>query len=741
MSEEQLAVIALLGAGAVAGGLALKRPSIEPPSIWYRISWPRQVESNAVVAFFRHLAGDRRRHVVALEVVASDGRLSYRLGIAKRHSEAVLAALASYLPGAAAELIEHDIVPAPDAVWRLALSAPQRALRTTEPGEVARALTTALASASLHHVTILQWCLGPRLGPMSVPAKGSSAPTPSWRDVLRQTISGSVALDAATQRAIGDKVGESGFRATCRLGVAAPSPQIAQAVASGVLAALRSAEAPGVRISLKKENPDKLAAARSPRNWPIAVNVRELAALCGWPLGGQDYPGVDRSRARLLPAAESVAKRGRVVGVSTYPGAERSLALRVQDSLQHLHVLGPTGVGKSTLLCSLICQDIRAGRGVIAVDPKGDLVEDVLCRVPAERVDDVCVLDPSDVERPVGLNPMAGGGRPAELIADQVLAVFHDLYRDSWGPRSADILLSGLRSLVGRPGVTLCDLPVLLSNPRYRRRVVAGLTDQVLLSFWDWYENLSEGERQQMIAPVMNKLRAFLLRPRMRAVIGQAEPAFDIESVFSERKVLLVSLATGLLGPEAAALLGSLIVSQLWQAAQGRVRIPVNKRAPVMVYLDEFQNVLRVSTDVADVLAQARGLGVGITLSHQNSTQLPTSLRSAVLANARSRICFQLGSEDARLIAATSTDIEASDLQSLRRFEVYASLLSHGSSTPFASGRTLEPTPPTSDAQEIRSRSRNRYGRDLASVEAELAALVGYGSAADDRPIGRRRRS
>jgi hypothetical protein len=517
---------------------------------------------------------------------------------------------------------------------------------------------------------------------------------------------------------------------------------MAQATASRVLAALRAAEAPGVRIKLKKDDPEKLATARHPRSWPLAVNIKELTALCGWPLGGQAYPGVQRSGARLLPAGETVARKGRIVGVSTYPGDERSLALQLADSLQHLHVLGPTGVGKSTLLLNLIVQDIAAGRGAVVIDPKGDLIEEVLQRAPTERTDDIVVLDPADEKRPVGLNVLAGNGRPAELVADQVLAVFHDLYRENWGPRTQDILHAALLTLANKPGMTLCALPVLLSNQRFRRKAVAGLTDEVALKpFWSWFEGLGDGERQQAIAPVMNKLRAFLLRPRMRAVIGQAGPGFDLGSVFSERKVLLVSLAKGLIGPEAAALLGSLVVSQLWQTALGRAAVPSHERTPVMVFIDEFQDYLHLPTDIAEVLAQARGLGVGLTLAHQHLAQLPATMRSAVLANARSRVCFQLGSEDARLIAASTADLEALDLQGLGRYEAYASLVARGNVTHFASLRTLEPTEPTSDAKQLRESSRSRYGRDLAEIEAQLTALVSGGDGGDERPIGRRRRS
>jgi hypothetical protein len=746
VSDEQLTLIALLGAGAAAGGYALLShrlsDQIEPPSRWYRLTWPRDLEPDAVVAFFRNVAGDRRRHVIALETVGSDGHLSYRLGVAERHAESILASLRSYLPGVAGELIEHDIVRAPVAAWRLRITTSQRALRTDSLEHVARALVTALANASARDTVVFQWLLGPRLVPLNVANSHRNAPASTWPESLRQVVSGVAELDSDERHALREKTREPGFRAVCRVGIAAAKPQAAKVVASMILGALRAAEAPGVRIDLKPENPGRISEARVLKDWPTPLNVRELAGLTGWPLGDKPYPGVTRIGARLLKPSESIPRKGRIIAQSTYPGDERPLALEPRDALQHLHVLGPTGVGKSTLLLNLIIQDIAAGRGVIVIDPKGDLVEDVLARIPDKRVDDVVVLDPADEQRPVGLNVLRGGERSSELIADQVLAVFHGLYESSWGPRTQDILHSSLLTLAGRPDTTLCALPVLLSNPRFRREATKGLTDEIALKpFWIWYEGLSDGERHQAIAPVMNKLRAFLLRPRMRAVVGQANPLFDMRDVFTKRKVLLVSLAKGLLGPEAAALLGSLAVSQLWHTTLGRVRLPLEKRTPVMVYIDEFQDYLNLPTDLADVLAQARSLGVGLTLAHQHIAQLPSSVRSAVLANARSRVCFQLAHDDAKLVAATSGELDALDLQGLGRYESYVSLVADGNVTLFASARTLAPSPPSANPTDIRARSREQYGRDIAAVEAELTTLVMGGETDDDHPIGRRRRS
>lgn len=614
-------------------------------------------------------------------------------------------------------------------------------MRLDAAEEIARAIITSLSTSEPDETVIYQVVLGPRLSPVRVDPR-SLKPSDGVKGTLRLLTVGTVEMDGEERKALAVKAGQAGFRVALRVGVAGARERRARQLAGRLVSALRTAEAPGVSISVKRCSPVEVASARSGKDWPMSMNVRGLTALSGWPLGPAAYPGVRGSGPLKLPARPP-AKSSRVVGLSTYPGSQGvEVGLTARDTLQHMHVLGPTGVGKSTLLGSLILQDIEAGRGVVVIDPKGDLGADVLARMPEHRQEDVVLLDPADDEMPVGLNVLAASGRPSELVADQVLAVFHGLYRDNWGPRTQDILHASLLTLAGRPGMTLCALPVLLSNPHFRASVVSHLTDEIALKpFWQWFEAQSEGERAGAIAPVMNKLRAFLLRPRMRGVIGQGEAKFEIEDVFTRKRIVLVSLAKGLLGPEAAALLGSLIVSQLWQAALGRVRIPAERRHPVMVYVDEFQDYLHLPTDLTDVLAQARGLGLGLTLAHQHLGQLPPVMRSAVLANARSRVVFQLGHEDARVIAGMGGRVTADDLTRLPRFEAYASLVRNSEVTPWASIRTVEPAEPTADVQALKQRSRLSYGRSIAEVEAELQRLVGGPDAGNDRPLGRRRRS
>uniref|UniRef100_UPI002607463E type IV secretory system conjugative DNA transfer family protein n=1 Tax=Pseudomonas sp. TaxID=306 RepID=UPI002607463E len=401
--------------------------------------------------------------------------------------------------------------------------------------------------------------------------------------------------------------------------------------------------------------------------------------------------------------------------------------------------LGPTGVGKSTLLLNLITQDMQAGRAVVVIEPKGDLIADVLERIPPERVGDVVLLDPTDTKRPVGLNPLALGGRSPELVADQLLGLFHSLYSAHWGPRTHDIFGASLLTLARLPGMSLAALPLLLTDAGFRRRVVPRVTDPIGLEpFWSGFEAWSEQERATAIAPVMNKLRPLLLRPELRAILGQTS-GFDLRRVFTERKILLVNLSKGLLGPETSALLGSLVVSQLWQAILGRAAIPPERRHPVFVYVDEFQDYLHLPLDFSDALAQARGLGVGFALAHQYIHQLDPAMRSAVLANAQSRIAFRLPSEDARMISAGSS-LDAEDFVSLGAFQCYAQLVAQGAIQPWCSLGTLPPSQPFSDPAMIRAASRGSYGADRAAVEAELHQLLFGRRSTDGNDLAPRRR-
>lgn len=396
------------------------------------------------------------------------------------------------------------------------------------------------------------------------------------------------------------------------------------------------------------------------------------------------------------------------------------------------------------MLLNLICQDMAAGRSLVVIEPKGDLIADVLARVPESRWNDVVLLDPSD-GAPVGLNPLASS-TPPDLVADQLLTIFTRLNTDSWGPRLAELLHAGLLTLARTPGMSLPALPLLLTNDRFRRRLVGALDDPLGVSpIWAAFERLSDEARAQAVAAVLNKVRVLTARPALRAVLGQGAPRFQLSSLFSaSRPILLANLAKGVIGPDSARLLGTMLLNQLWQTALSRGAIPRERRHVVGVVIDELQDYASLPGDLGDMLAQARGLGVAFSLANQHADQLSPSLRAGVLANARSRVVFQTAADDAGMLARGHQEISAADFTHLDAYEVYLRLSVGSAVTPYMSGRTLPPPKESSRPEEIRRLSREHYGIPRSQTDAALTALVegthGGGSGGSERPIGRSRR-
>lgn len=708
--------------------------------IWYRLRWPREVTPEQITQMFRLLATAGGRPV-RIETIGSPGAVEHRLALPSGQADSMVDQFRAVLPGLSVEaLSERPSLTVTRAV-ELRLSTRRRPLRTDDLATVNRAVLIALAHLRRGEHVSLQWMLGRALAPVAVPNHASGLAHESWLGALLVAPFGPPPpLDAEVRNALRSKRAEPGWQLTGRVAVQAGSVSRERQLIRQVAGALSTSAAPGVGWRLRRVRARHVGDARLPWRLPLRLNAIELAALVAWPVGATGELPVDRLGSRLVAPSTAISRRGRVIGAASFPGRERPLALSATDSLRHLHLLGPTGSGKSTLLLNLIEQDMAAGRAVVVIEPKGDLIADVLARIPAARIGDVVLLDPTDTARPVGLNPLQRGGRSPELAADQLLGLFHSLYAAHWGPRTHDILGASLLTLARTPGMSLAALPLLLTDAGFRRRILRGVVDPIgLAPFWSAYEAWSEAERAAAIAPVMNKLRPLLLRPELRAIIGQADGGFELRRIFTERKILLVNLSKGLLGPETSALLGSLVVALLWQAVLGRAAIPPERRHSAFVYVDEFQDYLHLPLDFADALAQARGLGVGFTLAHQYLHQLDPAMRSGVLANVQSRIAFRLPSEDARAIAAGSA-LDAEDFQSLGAFEAYAQLVAGAAVQPWCSLRSLLPGGPSTDPALVRTTSRLAYGRDRAAVEAELQALFfgARGTGGDDLAPRRR---
>ena len=364
--------------------------------------------------------------------------------------------------------------------------------------------------------------------------------------------------------------------------------------------------------------------------------------------------------------------------ITDYLGGEGQLWLEAHARLQHLHIIGRTGTGKSTLIHNLFAQDIFTGHGAALLDPHGDLAFEILNAIPTHRTRNTIYFNPSDLAHPVGFNPLSGVPLEQRAVAaDGILAAFKHQWSDSWGPRLEHILFNCVRLLLDMPHASLLAIPKLLTNNTYRQKVLNHATDQVNISFWkNEYGTWNERYRTDAIAPVLNKVNRFLASPAIRNCLGQSKNTLDLRRVMDDGQLFIANLSKGLLGEGHANLLGSLLVSSFQLAAQSSADVSEDERRPFFLYADEFQNF--ATDSFATILSEARKYRLSLTIVHQYLDQLPPGLRSAVLGNTGSTIAFRVGGEDATAMAREFDNTIDRQFLEADRFTANARILKEG---------------------------------------------------------------
>lgn len=689
------------------------------PLAWHQLRFALPLAQDAAVGLVERILADGSLGRVVLELRAAGGQATWAVGSSA--GERLARVVRELVPGCrvsrgfSRRAVERAVVVSARPVGM--------GLATERLSAVVRAVLAALAVTAEDEELVVQLQLGRRFSPEAL---GRVEPQ-GWLELLGLVPIPS--LSGERGRRMRAQVGRHRAAVCLRLGVRAASPLRQRTLLQGLLGALRLLEGPGVRLRARTEHPAKLDGVWRPWRAGLELGAVEIVAMAGWPVGEGALPATPSAHPRVLALPQArETQRAFATGVADQAG-ER-LGISIGDALYHTVLLGPTGAGKSTALAHLTLADIHAGRGVLLIDPKTDLVADILARIPEQRRDDVVVIDPTS-SRPVGINPLARAqtacGASPELVADTVLATLKGVFAESWGVRVEQVLSAALVTLARTPGATLVDLPLLLTNAAYRQRLIAASGADPLGTgqFWAAYEALSEAQRQQWVGPVLTRLQPFLIRPHLRATLGQAAPSFDLGEVFTRRRIVLVSLNKGVLGAESARLLGSLLVGQLWPLILARAAVEPSRRHVVSVFIDEVQDYLSLPGSLADALAQARSLGAAFHLAHQYRGQLPTALKAGIDANARNKIIFSLSAADAAELARQAIGLEAADFQLLPRFGVYARTMHHGRENLWCHATTLPPTPPMQDALALRASSQARYGQDAAQTEAALLARIG----------------
>ncbi|MDP3795358.1 MAG: type IV secretion system DNA-binding domain-containing protein [bacterium] len=463
----------------------------------------------------------------------------------------------------------------------------------------------------------------------------------------------------------------------------------------------------------------------------FVLDAEELATIVHFPTPFVKGLPLAYLKARHAPPPPNTPKEGVLLGLSSYRGEEVEVRMARDDRRRHLYVIGQTGVGKSVLLENLIVQDIAAGDGACFIDPHGDAAERILGTVPKERVEDVIYFDPTDIERPMGLNMLEYDPRYPEqksFIANEVINIFKKIWSDvpeAFGPMFEQYMRNALLLIMEDPasGNTLLEVPRVLADPAFRRFKLSRCANPVVRDFWELEAEKAGGEAklENMVPYITSKTSIFIANDYMRPIIAQERSAFNFREVMDSGKILIVNLAKGRLGDINAQLLGLIIVGRLLFAALSRTDIAnQEERRDFYLYIDEFQNFATES--IAIILSEARKYRLNLVIAHQFIAQLIDKIREAVFGNVGSFAAFRVGAQDAEFLEKYMAPVfTKQDLINIDNHNAYVKLLINNFTSEAFNIATVAPTPSNPDMfAAIKEYSRLKYGGDRELIEEEI---------------------
>ncbi|MDE2031092.1 MAG: DUF87 domain-containing protein [Patescibacteria group bacterium] len=382
------------------------------------------------------------------------------------------------------------------------------------------------------------------------------------------------------------------------------------------------------------------------------------------------------------------------------------------DRRRHLYIIGKSGVGKSKLQELMIRQDIAYGYGICIIDPHGELIEDILNFIPEDRIEDVCIIDPSDVDFPSSFNPLANVDPTFKhQLTQGLIEVLRKQFGANWTPRLEHVFRFTVLALLDYPHATMRGMISMLTDRNYRQKVVEYIEDDMVKRFWaiefaDWSEKFDT----DAIIPLVNKLGQFLSDPMLRNIFGQKENKIDLEKIMNDQKILLINLSKGKIGEENSSFFGSMFLTKIKQAGMARAKLDPKDRNDFYLYVDEFQNI--VTDTFENILSEARKYSINLTVAHQYVGQLLPKVQQAVLGNVGSIISFRVGGDDAvKLKPEFSPIFDVKDMINLGVGEFYIKMTIDGESYDPFSAETLRVLPAThpSYRDQVIAASRRKY--------------------------------
>ncbi len=514
----------------------------------------------------------------------------------------------------------------------------------------------------------------------------------TWQDHGQQTAQAKTTNATGTSQsnphstAIKEKVAMDGFKTALRIAVGSTSEKRSRQLVQQVAHSFSTVSNPsGNRLILRRPylwQKQRLLSAmlkRSRHFMPQQIlNIEELATVYHFPTQSvATIPHLSWHKTILseppsdLAISDSENDEGsNFFAECEFKNRQVTFGIKSDDRRRHMYIIGKTGVGKSTLIANMAISDIRAGKGICVIDPHGDLCETLLDYIPSHRINDVVYLNPADDTHSFTLNPLeTTDPSQQELVVSGIVAIFHKLYGNSWGPRLEYILRNTLLTAIKLPQPTMLVIPRLLTDDAFRANALMHVTDPVLLSFWnDEFANMQPRLRSEAISPILNKVGQFISSRFVRNILQEYKSTINLQKIMDEGKIVLLHLPQGKLGEDNAALLGAMIITKLQLAAMQRVTIHESERKDFYLYVDEFQNF--ATSSFIKILSEARKYRLNLILANQYIAQVPEDVRAAIFGNAGTMLSFLVGADDATFMTKEFKErFKEEDLLALNKHE------------------------------------------------------------------------
>ncbi len=419
---------------------------------------------------------------------------------------------------------------------------------------------------------------------------------------------------------------------------------------------------------------------------------------------------------------ETTSFFGRTTFATGFSGRRDFFGIKRFDRRQHLYIIGKTGVGKTKMIELLARADINEGYGLCVIDPHGDLVGALLDYIPRERSQDVVLIDPTDMDFPVSFNPICEvPPEDRHLVAGGLIEAFKKQFGEQWTSRLEHVCRFTILALLEYKEATFADMLKMLTDAKFRQKVIPSITDEVIRRFWTLeFAAWSERFDNEAITPLVNRIGQFLSNPLVRHTFSQRENKINFDTLIHSSSIILINLSKGVLGEENTELFGTLIITAIYQAAMRRAKISETERVPFYLYVDEFQNV--ATQTFLNLFSESRKYGMNITVSHQYLGQVAPKIRDTVFGNAGTLASFRLGAEDAERMAKEFAPVcQIEDLLNLSAREFVVKLSIDGKvSDPFSGETNDVEKNEISYKEEIMKLSREKYSRPIHEVRKEL---------------------